>query len=120
MFFHLLNIKKMAKNNPDTEKESLYANLEKMSTEEILMGINAEDKKVSSVIKKQIPNIEKLVDAVVVKMQHGGRLFYIGAGTSGRIGILDALSVFWRWVNIHFSPSIPKLICDFVRFLTSM
>ena len=90
MFFHLLNIKKMAKNNPDTEKESLYANLEKMSTEEILMGINAEDKKVSSVIKKQIPNIEKLVDAVVVKMQHGGRLFYIGAGTSGRIGILDA------------------------------
>ena len=80
----------MAKNNPDTEKESLYANLEKMSTEEILMGINAEDKKVSSVIKKQIPNIEKLVDAVVVKMQHGGRLFYIGAGTSGRIGILDA------------------------------
>ncbi|NGY37199.1 N-acetylmuramic acid 6-phosphate etherase [Flavobacterium sp. XN-5] len=80
----------MAKNNPDTEKESLYANLEKMSTEEILMGINAEDKKVSSVIKKQIPNIEKLVDAIVVKMQQGGRLFYIGAGTSGRIGILDA------------------------------
>ena len=80
----------MAKNNPDTEKESLYANLEKMSTEEILMGINAEDKKVSTVIKKQIPNIEKLVDAIVVKMQQGGRLFYIGAGTSGRIGILDA------------------------------
>ena len=80
----------MAKNNPDTEKESLYANLEKMSTQEILMGINAEDKKVSSVIKKQIPNIEKLVDAIVIKMQHGGRLFYIGAGTSGRIGILDA------------------------------
>ena len=80
----------MAKNNPDTEKESLYANLEKMSTEEILMGINAEDKKVSSVIKKQIPNIEKLVEAIVVKMKQGGRLFYIGAGTSGRIGILDA------------------------------
>ena len=80
----------MAKNNPDTEKESLYATLEKMSTEEILMGINAEDKKVSSVIKKQIPNIEKLVEAIVVKMKQGGRLFYIGAGTSGRIGILDA------------------------------
>ena len=110
----------MAKNNPDTEKESLYANLEKMSTEEILMGINAEDKKVSSVIKKQIPNIEKLVDAVVVKMQHGGRLFYIGAGTSGRIGILEADSVFCLCVNIHFSPSIPMLICDFVKFLTSM
>lgn len=80
----------MTKINPDTEKESLYANLEKMSTQEILMGINAEDKKVSSVIKKQIPNIEKLVDAIVIKMQEGGRLFYIGAGTSGRIGILDA------------------------------
>jgi len=80
----------MTKINPDTEKESLYANLEKMSTQEILMGINAEDKKVSSVIKKQIPNIEKLVNAIVIKMKLGGRLFYIGAGTSGRIGILDA------------------------------
>jgi N-acetylmuramic acid 6-phosphate etherase len=80
----------MKKTNPDTEKESLYANLENMSTQEILMGINAEDKKVSSVIKKQIPSIEKMVDAIVTKMQEGGRLFYIGAGTSGRIGILDA------------------------------
>jgi N-acetylmuramic acid 6-phosphate etherase len=80
----------MKKKNPDTEKDSLYANLDKMSTQEILMGINAEDKKVSNVIKKQISNIEKLVDAVVLKLQKGGRLFYIGAGTSGRIGILDA------------------------------
>lgn len=80
----------MKKKNPDTEKDSLYANLDKMSTQEILMGINAEDKKISNVIKKQILNIEKLVDAVVLKLQKGGRLFYIGAGTSGRIGILDA------------------------------
>jgi N-acetylmuramic acid 6-phosphate etherase len=80
----------MKKNSLDTEQESLYANLDKMSTKELLSNINAEDKKVPNVIEQQIPNIEKLVDAVVDKMKLGGRLFYIGAGTSGRIGILDA------------------------------
>ncbi|MEZ7499582.1 N-acetylmuramic acid 6-phosphate etherase [Flavobacterium sp. Arc3] len=80
----------MKKNSLDTEQESLYANLDKMSTKELLSNINAEDKKVPNVIEQQIPNIEKLVDAVVEKMKLGGRLFYIGAGTSGRIGILDA------------------------------
>jgi N-acetylmuramic acid 6-phosphate etherase len=80
----------MEKNNPDTEQESLYSDLDKMSTQELLININAEDKKVPDVIEKQIPNIEKLVDVIVSKMKHGGRLFYIGAGTSGRIGILDA------------------------------
>jgi len=80
----------MKKNSLDTEQESLYANLDKMSTKELLSNINAEDKKVPNVIEQQIPNIEKLVDAVVDKMKLGGRLFYIGAGTSGRIGVLDA------------------------------
>ena len=80
----------MKKNSLDTEQESLYANLDKMSTKELLSNINAEDKKVPNVIEQQIPNIEKLVDAVVYKMKRGGRLFYIGAGTSGRIGVLDA------------------------------
>lgn len=80
----------MAKTNPDTEQESLYSNLDKMSTKELLLNINNEDKKVADIIEKQIPNIEKLVDTVVSKMKLGGRLFYIGAGTSGRIGILDA------------------------------
>lgn len=80
----------MKKNNPDTELESLYSNLDKMSTQELLFNINAEDKKVPEVIEKQIPSIEKLVDVIVSKMKLGGRLFYIGAGTSGRIGILDA------------------------------
>lgn len=75
---------------PDTEKESNYNNLEKMSTKELLVNINAEDKKVAQVVEAQIPNIEKLVDAIVSKMKLGGRLFYIGAGTSGRLGILDA------------------------------
>jgi N-acetylmuramic acid 6-phosphate etherase len=80
----------MKKNNPDTEQESLYSNLDKMSTHELLLNINKEDKKVADIIEKQIPNIEKLIDSIVSKMKLGGRLFYIGAGTSGRIGILDA------------------------------
>nr|WP_315207404.1 N-acetylmuramic acid 6-phosphate etherase [uncultured Flavobacterium sp.] len=80
----------MIKINPDTEQESLYSNLDKMSTNELLSNINNEDKKVADIIEKQIPNIEKLVDIIVSKMKLGGRLFYIGAGTSGRIGILDA------------------------------
>jgi N-acetylmuramic acid 6-phosphate etherase len=75
---------------PDTEKESHYSNLDKMTTYELLVNINAEDKKVADVIENQIPNIEKLVDAIVSKMKLGGRLFYIGAGTSGRLGVLDA------------------------------
>lgn len=76
--------------NPDTERESLYSNLDKMSTNELLTNINNEDKKIADIVQEQIPNIEKLVDIIVSKMKLGGRLFYIGAGTSGRIGILDA------------------------------
>ncbi len=75
---------------PDTEIDSLYSDLEKMSTREMLTNINAEDYKVAEVVRQQIPIIEKLVDAIVPKMKNGGRLFYIGAGTSGRIGVLDA------------------------------
>ncbi|WP_264523137.1 N-acetylmuramic acid 6-phosphate etherase [Flavobacterium sp. N502536] len=80
----------MKNKNPETEQESLYKNLDKMSTKELLINMNTEDKKVPDIIEKQIPKIEKLVKAIVKKMQLGGRLFYIGAGTSGRIGILDA------------------------------
>jgi N-acetylmuramic acid 6-phosphate etherase len=75
---------------PDTEKESHYKNLDKMTTKEILENINLEDKKVAVAIKAQIPSIEILIDAIVPKMKLGGRLFYIGAGTSGRLGVLDA------------------------------
>ena len=75
---------------PDTEKESNYTNLEKMTTQEILVNINEEDKKVALVVESQIPKIEKLVNTIVEKIKLGGRLFYIGAGTSGRLGILDA------------------------------
>lgn len=80
----------MTNNKPTTEQSSNYDHLEKMSTEELLQNINKEDKKVAEVVEKVIPNIEKLVDVVVQKMEKGGRLFYIGAGTSGRLGVLDA------------------------------
>jgi N-acetylmuramic acid 6-phosphate etherase len=73
-----------------TESSSLYNNLEKMSTYELLTNINTEDTKVPAAVAKAIPHIEKLVDVIVDKMIAGGRLFYIGAGTSGRLGILDA------------------------------
>ena len=73
-----------------TEAESLYSNLEEMSTQELLININNEDKKVAFEIEKIIPEIEKLVDIITKKLSEGGKLFYIGAGTSGRLGIVDA------------------------------
>jgi len=73
-----------------TESPSHYRHLEKMSTGELLTNINKEDAKVSEAIALVIPHIEKLVDVIADKMLSGGRLFYIGAGTSGRLGIVDA------------------------------
>ncbi len=73
-----------------TESDSLYDHLEKMETNELLRSINAEDKKVPNAVEKAIPQIEKLVETIIPNMQQGGRLFYIGAGTSGRLGIVDA------------------------------
>lgn len=75
---------------PTTEKASKYDHLEKMTTRQLLVNINKEDDTVPAAVEKVIPQIEKLVDVIVSKMQQGGRLFYIGAGTSGRLGILDA------------------------------
>jgi N-acetylmuramic acid 6-phosphate etherase len=73
-----------------TEEASLYNNIEQFSTEEILSNINKEDQKVAYEVEKVIPNIHLLVDAVTEKLKNGGRLFYIGAGTSGRLGLVDA------------------------------
>ena len=73
-----------------TEQSSPYRHLEKMKINEIISNINKEDLKVAATVKKSLPQIEKLIAAVVAKMKKGGRLFYIGAGTSGRLGILDA------------------------------
>ena len=76
-----------------TESDSLYRHLEKMSTRELLVNINNEDKKVPLAVEKVIPVIEKTVNAVYDRMKNGGRLFYIGAGTSGRLGIVDASEI---------------------------
>ena len=73
-----------------TEQASNYNHLEKMSVNELLTNINSEDKTIPNAVEKVIPNIEKLVISIVKRMKKGGRLFYIGAGTSGRLGILDA------------------------------
>lgn len=73
-----------------TEQSSRYRHLDKMSVEELLISINAEDKTVAFAIEKVIPQIEDLVEAATDKMVIGGRLFYLGAGTSGRLGIVDA------------------------------
>lgn len=73
-----------------TESTSNYIHLEKMSVAELLSGINKEDQTVPFAVEKAIPQIEKVVIEIVNQMKKGGRLFYIGAGTSGRLGIVDA------------------------------
>lgn len=73
-----------------TEQPSKYEHLEKMSVSDLLSNINQEDQTVPLAVEKALPQIELLVTEIVAKMKLGGRLFYIGAGTSGRIGILDA------------------------------
>ncbi|SRX76081.1 N-acetylmuramic acid 6-phosphate etherase [Aequorivita antarctica] len=73
-----------------TESDSKYNHLEKMSVSELLRNINNEDKTVAFSVEKALPQIEKLTEKVVEKLNTGGRLFYIGAGTSGRLGIVDA------------------------------
>lgn len=76
--------------NKTTEADSYYNNLEQMSIPELLRNMNSEDASVPLAVAKAIPQIEKLVEVIVEKMKTGGRLFYMGAGTSGRLGILDA------------------------------
>ena len=73
-----------------TEQSSKYEHLEKMSVTELLQNINSEDKTVPLAVEKALPQIEKTVEKVVSQLRSGGRLFYIGAGTSGRLGVVDA------------------------------
>lgn len=88
-----------------TEQSSKYEQLENMSVIDLLTNINNEDKTVPLAVEKALPQIEALVTQVVEKMKFGGRLFYIGAGTSGRLGIVDAsecpptFGVPFDWVN---------------------
>src|SRR5690349_19590556 len=76
-----------------TESSSTYNDLEKMSVKDLLVNINREDKSVPIAVEKVLPQIEALVNEIVKKLTAGGRLFYIGAGTSGRLGILDASEI---------------------------
>ncbi len=73
-----------------TEQDSLHLNLEHKSIADLVQGINTEDQKVAHAVNEQITSITALIEALVPRMEQGGRLFYIGAGTSGRLGILDA------------------------------
>jgi N-acetylmuramic acid 6-phosphate etherase len=73
-----------------TEQDSKYKHLEMMSVSSLLRNINAEDKLVPLAVQKSIPQIEALTSEIIQQLKKGGRLFYIGAGTSGRLGILDA------------------------------
>ena len=76
-----------------TEQPSLYDNLEDQPIRTLLEEINQEDRKVPEAVGKAIPQIEKLVTAIVERMKQGGRIFYMGAGTSGRLGVLDASEI---------------------------
>ena len=76
-----------------TEQPSLYDDLDKNSVKEILEDINTEDHKVADAVQKAIPQIEKLVTLIIPRVKKGGRIFYMGAGTSGRLGVLDASEI---------------------------
>lgn len=95
---HLMNKKKskppvMPEKLSITESSSNFENLDRMSVLELLTNINSEDSKVHLAVRKAIPQIEKLISKVVPRMKKGGRIFYLGAGTSGRLGVLDASEV---------------------------
>lgn len=79
--------------NKITEQPSLYNDLEDKSVSELLTAMNEEDQKVALAVREAIPNIEKLVCLIIPRMQQGGRIFYMGAGTSGRLGVLDASEI---------------------------
>ena len=76
-----------------TEQSSLYDHLDRMSTGELLSAINTEDRTVPVAVAGAIPQIERLVDGIVERVSRGGRVFYLGAGTSGRLGVVDASEI---------------------------
>jgi len=92
IFSFLIGFKRkgIGMSNKTTEQASHYQNLEKMSTQDLLQSMNTEDQKVPEAVRSVIPQLQSLVDAIVTRMEQGGRLFYLGSGTSGRLGILDA------------------------------
>ena len=83
-----------AKSRPSvTESPSNFENLDKMTIEELLTNINEEDSKVHTAVKQALPQIKNLVEQIEIRMKKGGRVFYLGAGTSGRLGVLDASEI---------------------------
>ncbi len=84
---------KSEQNPKITESPSRYHDLEKLSTLEIIRNINEEDQQVAIAVSKVLPDIQQMVDCILPRFERGGRLFYIGAGTSGRLGILDASEI---------------------------
>lgn len=81
------------KNTSITESPSNFNDLDKMSIQELLTSINEEDSKVHLAVRKVIPQIKNLVEQIEIRMKNGGRVFYLGAGTSGRLGVLDASEI---------------------------
>jgi len=76
-----------------TESSSVFQHLDQMSVNELLTGMNQEDAKVPLTVNALIPQMEKLIDLILERMPSGGRVFYLGAGTSGRLGVLDASEI---------------------------
>ena len=76
-----------------TEQPSLYNHLEKMSVEELIENINREDKKVALAIEQALPQLAEMIKAIEKKLKDGGRLFYLGAGTGGRLSVLDKVEL---------------------------
>ena len=89
-FLYLCTVNETKKMKKITEQPSRYDHLEQMSVAELLQHINDEDALVAEAVRKAMPQIQALVETVEARMKRGGRLFYIGAGTSGRLGVLDA------------------------------
>jgi N-acetylmuramic acid 6-phosphate etherase len=88
-----MNISENSNRLTVTEAPSLFDNLESMTVRELLYNINQEDAKVHLAVREAIPQVQQLTERIVMRMKKGGRLFYIGAGTSGRLGVLDASEV---------------------------
>ncbi len=78
-----------------TEQNSLHDNLDKKSVHDLLIEMNEEDMKVPLAVSRALPQIEELVEKIVERMKRGGRIFYLGAGTSGRLGVLDASEILY-------------------------
>ncbi|WP_339716617.1 N-acetylmuramic acid 6-phosphate etherase [Cyclobacterium amurskyense] len=99
-----------------TEQASLYRHLEKMSVEELTANINNEDKKVALAIEAVLPKINLLISTIVEKLENGGRLFYLGAGSGGRLSVLDAIELPTTYgipkgkVNVILAGGVDRLI----------